>query len=539
MRDIHRPRRRGGRERAGVALLMVISAITILALVLVQFSAQTRTHLMAGVNMRDELTATTVADTAIALTRACLDPQALLGGQNNPLAAIASQQLKNVDPEKMCNLLLGLFVSSRLDLPIGGLSFEVKDVQGLGIQGAEIEELSLTSEASFLALNALRCPPNQAAPGEPSLNCPEQTLVVSVLRAMMCDRRLDPVFEFEQADGRKYTRGEIIANLIDWVDADDQRTRIDEDLNWQITFDAGESEDGYFRSRVRGSEPKNAPFDSTEELRLLPGMNSQLYEFLKPRISVHASGKLNANHVSEELLADMLWAKDPLNALQKSGCEGLRTQSLDPDDDADPEKQGGQTRALYRVIAKLFVKARQIRELQALMGLPIKSSQHFEQIARDPLNYICTNDPRLTLAAAGAPITPQQIDLCKAQTLGPLLPEGTTWTIDNYNQVMASVSQTLRLLSRDLEFQSPVLRLQVKAKAGNLTKRVMAVLRRGGVTSDSAADKTRRANPNLTNPPANPNLPTNLAEAAQAAGRAQLDEATGQNAVRIVYYREY
>ena len=526
------PIRRGLRARArGVAMLMVITAITILALVLIQFSSQTRTHLLAGVNVRDELAAITLADTAIMLTRACLDPAGLLGGaEGGALAAIGAQQLSKTNPEKLCNLILNLFVASRLDLPIGGLSLEVEGIEGLGLRGAEVEELRLTSEDSFLALNGLRCPPGPQ--GEPGLNCPGQTLVVGVLRAMLCDRRLDAVFDVEQQDGRKYTRGEVIANLIDWIDADDQRTRVDEDLNWQIGPDPGDSEDGYFRARANRIETKNAPLDSIEELRLLPGVNSELFEFLRTRVSVYAKGQINANAVSEELLADLLWAKDPLNPLSKNGCEGLRSESLNLDDRDDPDQQGGLNRTMYRMVAKLFVRARQVRESRALLSEAFKDKNQFLQIARDPAAYICQNDPGLSPGAIiGAPPDPTAVEICKIRVVGQMLPEGVQWpNLDPYTQLMAQVNATLTQLSPDLTFQSSLLRLEVRTKAGNLTKRVFAVLRRGGQT-------TRPGQPQPVNPvpPVNPANPANPG-AANPLGNP-LDPT--QNAVRVMYYREY
>ena len=74
MNRSHRTAIRGRKRQAGVALLLVISSVTILALVLLEFSSSARTHLQAGVNMRDEVRAVTMADTALTLTRACLDP---------------------------------------------------------------------------------------------------------------------------------------------------------------------------------------------------------------------------------------------------------------------------------------------------------------------------------------------------------------------------------------------------------------------------------------------------------------------------------
>ena len=54
---------------------LVVVAITS-SVVLLEFSMRSRLHLQAGANMRHQVRATTAADTALVLTRACLDPEA-------------------------------------------------------------------------------------------------------------------------------------------------------------------------------------------------------------------------------------------------------------------------------------------------------------------------------------------------------------------------------------------------------------------------------------------------------------------------------
>ena len=53
------------------------------------------------------------------------------------------------------------------------------------------------------------------------------------------------MFEIEQEDGEKYSREEIIGNLVDWIDADDNRIVYDPFTN-QFT-EGTENEDGYYR----------------------------------------------------------------------------------------------------------------------------------------------------------------------------------------------------------------------------------------------------------------------------------------------------
>ena len=123
--------------QSGIALLLVVTAIALLTVVLLEFSKTTRTHLQSGVNLREEMRASTMAETALVLTRACLDDKAW---------ASMSSMMKNMDLEQLCRIMLNLFVKARFDLPIGGLSIELPEVEGIGLLRGEVD-IQLKSQA--------------------------------------------------------------------------------------------------------------------------------------------------------------------------------------------------------------------------------------------------------------------------------------------------------------------------------------------------------------------------------------------------------
>jgi hypothetical protein len=206
-----------------VALLMVITSIAILAIIVVEFANAARTHLDQGLNLRDEARATALADTALVMTRACLDKEIW-----GPAGAFTSK----LDMERVCNIVLGIFARGRVDVPGVGLSMELPGVQGIGIEKGEIEEIKLVSEGSAIGLAGLRCPSLAAAavtgdtsvaqqPGQAT--CPSRTMTANLLRNLLCDGSLNDVFEKEHEDGHRYTREDVITNLVDWVDPDDNK----------------------------------------------------------------------------------------------------------------------------------------------------------------------------------------------------------------------------------------------------------------------------------------------------------------------------
>ena len=252
------------RSQRGIALLMVVTTIAVLSIILLEFSMRSRLHLQSAANLRDQVRATTAADTALVLTRACLDPEAW--------GSLRSFQ-DNVDLESLCGMMLSIFTQSRLDLPVGGLSLELQGIQGIGLVGGHVE-LQMRSEESFIGLAGLHCDGR----GSKGANCSSRKTTARKLRAILCDHEVAEVFEEEQADGHKYTREEIIGNLVDWMDADDNRINYDPATN-QFT-EGTENEDSYY-SDLPGQQryrSKDAPFDSIEELRMIKGINEPIFQ---------------------------------------------------------------------------------------------------------------------------------------------------------------------------------------------------------------------------------------------------------------------
>jgi type II secretory pathway component PulK len=440
----HPALRRGLRRAKGVALLLVLTTIAVLALVLVEFSSTAHTHLNTGVNIRDEVRATQLAETALVMTRACLDQTAW-----GPLAA----QQDRIDPEQLCNLMLGIFVRSRVDLPIGGLSVELKNVQGLGLEKGDVEEISLQAEDAFIGLGGLRCPPGQR-------RCGTRLRVMAQMRAMFCDPAIAHIFEKEQADGTRYTREEVMGNLIDWIDADDNRIYIDPQ-NWGSLQDGtGEGEDAYLRELEERYRSKDAPFESIEELRMIRGINEELYDYLKDRVSIYAaSSQVNVNSASAEVIGAMLG----------STIRGYHTMAFQGcGEDVETVGPGlGNPRELMVAYANIIRDATRAKQ-GFFITKPYRSARDFVNVAKDPATFLIQQMNQMTGGQAG-----QLLDIRMFLARYRMLPEqyAAVQQIIDWNQVQKSVS----VLNR-------VYRLRVRGKVGNMTKQIFAILRAEGKT---------------------------------------------------------
>lgn len=443
-------RRRG--RRAGVALLMVVSIIAVLSVVLVEFSSTARTHLSTGINVRDDVRATTIADTALVMTRACLDQTAWgpMGGA-----------MKNMDMEKLCGLMLGIFVKGRVDLPIGGLSLELQGIKGLGLESGEVEELSLISEQSFIGLAGLYCPPT-------TISCSPRISLARLLRTQFCDPRVAHVFEKEQEDGHRYTREEVVGNLIDWIDADDNRIYIDP-LTWQFQAGAGEGEDSYLREGGLKYRSKDAPFDSIEELRMVRGINDELYNFLKDKVSVHAGSSaggqgasvgVDINTAGPEVIATLLRAASPAARQLESGTCG-----------EDPGTANMAMDQIFMIYANLIVRARTAKQ-GFFLTKPFKNPNQFIEVAKDPLTAIVNAQTQL-----GLPVTSQDV---LNNLLGPDI--GGTFAQTVYPLFQSGQLVLWDDLKRSVRTQNNLYRLRVRGQVGNMSRQMFAVLRMEGGT---------------------------------------------------------
>ncbi len=437
------PRRRRGQP--GIALLMVITAITILSLVVMEFSNSARTHMDQGINLRDEARATALADTALIMTRACLDPATW---------GIAGAMMGSQDMERVCNLVLGIFTRGRVDVPGVGLSMELGGIQGIGISKGEIEEIKLTSEGSFLGLAGLRCPGGAAAP----MTCGSRKLTANQLRSALCDPSIADVFEDEQEDGKKYTREEVVANLVDWIDPDDNKIAVTN--TWDFEAGVGENEDSYWKSHGADYKVKDAIFDSIEELRLIPGVNDKLYDFLSRRVSVFgsgASGKVDVNQVSAPVLSDLLWAAAPAGAVVEGATCGQ-------------QEVAGLKTALKQVVsnyARMITDAREILRNpilnpQRLLAKAFKNAQAFMAVAKDPLKQIAILD------ALGGQGSTDEIMLARYGMTVPIYTMMKEQLID------------WSLVQQMVDTKTQLYRLRAQATVGNISRRIMAVLKRDG-----------------------------------------------------------
>lgn len=102
----------------------------------------------------------------------------------------------------------------------------------------------------------------------------------------------------DTAFGRKYRDlrpEELVDRITDWIDADTQAKR------------GGDETAEYKDFPPDDRMPPNRQFRTVDELRLVPGMNDEIFDLLAPRITVYGAKAINPNTAS----ADVIKSIDP------------------------------------------------------------------------------------------------------------------------------------------------------------------------------------------------------------------------------------
>ena len=87
-------------------------------------------------------------------------------------------------------------------------------------------------------------------------------------------------------------KDEIFDSIVDWIDQGD-------------TEHPEGAESGYYEGLDDPYEAKNKPLDSLEELRLIKGMESDIFDRLKNFLTVTSDGTINVNTASKEVLMSL------------------------------------------------------------------------------------------------------------------------------------------------------------------------------------------------------------------------------------------
>jgi general secretion pathway protein K len=304
--------RRSQQQRRGVALVVVMAAVTIMAVFVAELLENTSTDFHVTTAERDRLKAEYLAKSGINLQRLLIarepDIRKVVGILLQPIYQGAPAPQLNV--WDFSDMLLAPFADTEGAEALSeetGINFSM--MEGIGKTGGTFEVIT-TPENGKVNLSSPLFFKNDDA---------RQSIAMQLFGLMggyqSPDSPYDPMFAARDPDGHFTTRLDIVSAMIDWWDQDQDRTVFDPGTSGKAQIATGGSEDDIYGQLADPYQVKNAPFDSLQELRLIRGVGDDFWAtFIEgenddPRerkVTVYASGAVNVNQARPEVLLSRL-----------------------------------------------------------------------------------------------------------------------------------------------------------------------------------------------------------------------------------------
>jgi general secretion pathway protein K len=300
-------KRREARKRRGVALVMVLGAITVLTVLLTELQEETSSELSSALAERDAIRAEYYARSAVNLSRLIIASEP---GVRKSLGVLATaMKIKQLPVWEYTDLLLGPFnseASSGAFTAAMGATADYSSAMNLGLSGGGRFEVKIVDEDSKININT-------AARGDPA----SQLRVAAALIGLFAPTSNDPLFEGRDLDNQFSDRAIICGALIDWADSDEALFGCDPRATGPSS---GGTEDNFYQVIGMPYIRKNAAYDSLQELRLVRGVGDDFWAtFVDPDpgdprrriMTVWGQGAVNISSANAQTLLAIACAGAP------------------------------------------------------------------------------------------------------------------------------------------------------------------------------------------------------------------------------------
>ncbi len=291
---------RGGRSsKAGVALITVIAAITLLTVITTEIAYSATVRLKLAAHHRDEVAAEALAATGISLYRLILMASKQIG--RNPMIVEYGAML-GVNADTLWGMVPFISTGMMRMIFVSDGDLDDDEASRLANEGMSDEERAASREGrrNFLDFD-----------GDFSASIEDEARRVYVgnLKATSMAELLE-IHQVQELQGmmsseenhqffidNNLEKLELIANLVDWTDADDTRLY------------QGGDELGPYDKLDFPYKPKNAPFDTIQEVRLVEGWHmDSVWERFGKHLTIYGAGKVNVNTAEHAVMRGLMMA---------------------------------------------------------------------------------------------------------------------------------------------------------------------------------------------------------------------------------------
>jgi general secretion pathway protein K len=297
--------RRRRRER-GIALVMVLGAITVLTVMLAEFQDDTSAEVASALADRDGVQAEYIARSAINLGRLLVAIEPTIRNAISPLFQLMNMKVPQLPVWEFSDRLLGAFNDQESRADFGStLGLDLTLGKNLGMTGGRWQLVIVDEDAKIDA--------NLGAANEIA-----HIRLAKELMALISPIAYDPLFLQRDAQGQFHDRLQTCQAIIDWADNDEQGFSCDFS-NPNAPTSAG-VEDSSYSLLPKPYRRKNAPYDTLEELHLVNGVTDEFWStFVDPDptnpkkrvVTVWGQGLVNINTANAQTLLGVTCAGAP------------------------------------------------------------------------------------------------------------------------------------------------------------------------------------------------------------------------------------
>ena len=326
------PKLRPKRSQEGVALIVAITTVAILAVMLADMHETTGTAFAVSTSQRDALQAEYMAKSATNLTRLLIAKEPEIRRFVDPLyRAATGRGAPQLPVWNFVDAILSPFCTpedQRDTLMQLGVDFG--DTIGFEDLPGECH-IRVVSENGKINVNDPLFLDGQKARDSVA------NQLFSLTGGYLPESPYDALFTKEDESGTLTTRIDLVAAVIDWWDNDIQRTDFDPGAGTTRTGGTGTEDDTVYQLRDDSYRNKNAPLDSIQELRLVRGFTDDFWAtFVEPIpndpesriLTIYASGLININEASAQVLLGRVCSYAPEATLCTDPLEGLKFTQL-------------------------------------------------------------------------------------------------------------------------------------------------------------------------------------------------------------------
>lgn len=306
-------RRRARKDQRGVALVMVLGALTVLTVFLVELQEETSSELSAALAERDALKAEYHARSGVNLGRLVIASEGKVRAAIAPFFMLLGKKPFQIPVWEFSDVLLGPFNDASGAASFSGFSgIDTSTGKNLGIQGGGRFELRIVDEEAKINVNA-------AARG----SAVSRSRLGSQLVGLISGPQYNELFEGRDGDDQFTDRATFCSAIVDWADPDEELFACDP------TVASTGAEDSFYQLVGLDYRRKNAPLDSIDEIRLIRGMNEDTWAtFVDPDpgdpskriMSVYGKEKINVTSANPLTLLGVICAPGVLEESPTSIC---------------------------------------------------------------------------------------------------------------------------------------------------------------------------------------------------------------------------